>query len=190
MNLKTEKSWAEDNRKLKEQMEITEEDIMDSNYKLKGKLKGKMKTIFHKKLNEAAQSKSKMQYYIDGKQTWETGKREGYMDKLTRNQASIIFKARTRMLKMKANYKNGNTNLTCRACGQTEETQTHILEECNVINKDQLPITKAMIFSDCVNALKQTAKTIEAKMETLEKTQSTGPYNNGHPCDQGTCTMK
>ncbi len=41
------------------------------------------------------------------------------MDKLTRNQSSIIFQTRTRMLKVKENYKNKyKTHMKCPACGQ------------------------------------------------------------------------
>ena len=55
------------------------------------------------------------------------------MNKLTRNQASTIFRARTRMLKVKTNFKNGHTNLKCRMCGKQEETQKHVLEECEAL---------------------------------------------------------
>ena len=45
------------------------------------------------------------------------------MNELNRKQVSLIFKARTRMLKIKANYKNGNTDQKCRACKIAIETQ-------------------------------------------------------------------
>ena len=64
------------------------------------------------------------------------------MNKLTRNQASLIFKARTRMLKVKSNYKNGNINLQCRICNKNEETQKHALEECEEINKNHQKVTQ------------------------------------------------
>ena len=171
INLKTEKSWAEENRKLKKNLGITEEDMLESTYKLKNNLRKNMNLLFHKKLTETAENKSKMKYYLEGIQNWEPGKRANYMNKLTRNQTSIIFKARTRMLKMKANYKNGNSNLTCRACGKAEETQTHVLEECSTINKEQPSITKEMIFTTSVKELKTTTGIIEKRLEILDNSE-------------------
>ena len=69
------------------------------------------------------------------------------MIKLSRNQASIIFEARTRMLKIKDNYKNGNESLKCSICKDKEETQGHILEECENINEIAPNVTKELIFS-------------------------------------------
>ena len=52
----------------------------------------------------------------------------------------------------KANYnnKNGNKNLNCRACGKLDEKLNHILEECEIINKEESPTAKKIIFSECV----------------------------------------
>ncbi len=55
------------------------------------------------------------------------------MNKLTRNQVSIVFQARTRMNKVKENYKKKKIkkeeerNLICRVCRSEVETQQHIL---------------------------------------------------------------
>ena len=73
------------------------------------------------------------------------------------------------MLKVKANYKNGNKDINCRACGKYEETQNHILEECEIINKDESPIKKEIIFTECATELKKVAISINKKMELLEK---------------------
>ena len=54
---------------------------------------------------EKATEKSKVKHMMENKTGWEPGKRAEYMDKLTRNQVSTIFKARARMLEVKANYK-------------------------------------------------------------------------------------
>ena len=109
-----------------------------------------------------------MKYFQEGKSNWKVRNRANYMNKLTRNQASTIFKTRTRMLKVKSNYKNGNKDLTCRMCGKHEETQDHILEECESINKDHPPVTKALIFSDCIKELRKAAECITKRMEILE----------------------
>ena len=56
------------------------------------------------------------------------------MLKLTRKQVSTIFAARTRMVKVKGNYKNGYQDLKCRACQHPCETQTHVLNECRTLH--------------------------------------------------------
>ena len=43
------------------------------------------------------------------------------------NQVKFIFQARTRILNVKANLKNGNSEFKCRACTKFEEHQPHPL---------------------------------------------------------------
>ena len=92
------------------------------------------------------------------------------MNKLTRNQASIIFKARTRMLNIKSNYKNGNKdNLKCRMCEKEEETQEHVLEDCEkLIHTFDDKIYIEEIFSENTTKLIQTAKKIEERIEKIQ----------------------
>ena len=74
------------------------------------------------------------------------------MDKLYRNETSTIFRARTRMLDIKNNFKgkyinhkcnnckdnekcfNCQEKLKCRACNQVTETQEHVLNECETLH--------------------------------------------------------
>ena len=126
-----------------------------------------MKTSFESKLKKNAETKSKMKYYIDGKQTWKVGQRAKYISRLTRNQVSIIFKARTRMLKVKSNYKNGYKDLKCRICGNEEESQKHIMEECETLNREFKVITKEMIFQEDLEGLKEVARNINNRMKKM-----------------------
>ena len=169
LSIQNEGSWATQNNKIKEKLEITEVDMNQSKNVPKRITKEKISAYFKEELTANAHDKSKMKYYFEGKQEWKIRNRANYMNKLTRNQASTIFKARTRMLKVKANYKNGNKDINCRACGKYEETQNHILEECEIINKDESPIKKEIIFTECATELKKVAISINKKMELLEK---------------------
>ena len=128
---------------------------------------------FKRRINNQMQDKSKMKYYMDGKKHWEPQKPAEYMNKLNRNQVSCIFKARTRMLNVKSNFKNGHQEHKCRACKQKEETQTHVLEECHKLNDKHQKITKEMIFSENIEELRKTAKAIQERIEKLEETQGT-----------------
>ena len=94
----------------------------------------KAKQTLNKKTKERIDSeallKTKLSHLLTGKLNWIPGKRPEYMNKMTRTQASTIFKARTRMLDIKQNYKNKYPNPICRMCNIEPETQTHILEKC------------------------------------------------------------
>ena len=125
------------------------------------------------KFEETGSNKSKVLYHYDGKDDWTIGKREEYMNKLTRNQVSTIVHARGRMTGMKSNYKNGNINLICRLCGKSEETHKHVLEECQIINQTEPRVTKEMVFSKETKSLKTAAKNIERRMEKLLNQTST-----------------
>ena len=114
------------------------------------------------------QSKSKMTYFLDNKENWQPGKRAQYMNELTRKQTSLIFKARCRMIKVKGNYKNGHPNLICRLCGEKEETQTHILEECPTMHpNDTNKVSRHQLFNEDAGALRQTAHNLNQIMEKL-----------------------
>ena len=59
-----------------------------------------IKTKFADMINAKAEGKTKTQYLLNNT-TWKPGIRKTYMNKLTRMEASTIFKARTRMLDVK-----------------------------------------------------------------------------------------
>ncbi len=85
----------------------------------------------------------------------ETMKKPEYMNKLTRNQVSLVFQARTRMI----NYRKGQRNLICRVCRTEVETRQHILEECVDLHEDETTkVTKDDIFKEDVYHLKEIAK--------------------------------
>ena len=103
-----------------------------------------------------------MTYFLENKTEWYPGKSAKYMNELTRKQTSLIFKARSRMLKVKGNYKNGHSDLMCRMCKNQEETQTHILDECQAIHKsDASKVPIHLLFSEDTGTLRQVAKNLE-----------------------------
>ena len=88
---------------------------------------------------------------------------------LLNSQVKFIFQARTRMLNVKANYKNGNSDLQCRACNKFEENQPHLLvcEELNnnLISKEN-PVYED-IFYENFDKLKITASMLETSFKKL-----------------------
>ena len=180
LQIKTEGSWAMENKKLKHRLNITDEEMNNKPVKMKEIIKNKIKSDFKNRIDQESLEKSKMKYYLEGKKQWEPSKAAEYTKVLSRNQVSQIFKARTRMLNVKANYKNGNRDLKCRVCKNAEETQGHILEECLKINEKCQKVTKEMIFDENTEELRKTAKIIQERMEVLEKIQddNTEQLNN------------
>ena len=45
---------------------------------------------------------------------------------ITRKEIEFIFKLRSKMVNIKANYKGSQNTITCSSCNNGEETQEHI----------------------------------------------------------------
>ena len=127
------------------------------------------------------------------KKNWEPQKRANYMKKLTRPQASIIFKARSRMLPVKNNFRNKHQTQTCRACGNHTETQQHVLEECEVLHLvGEFKVYSNEIFSNNTNNLKTTATNIKCILDQLhnQPTQKEGTTTTTTCTTQQPCTAR
>ena len=95
------------------------------------------------------------------------------MDHLSRREVSAIFAARTRMLDVKANFKNKYSDTKCRWCKTEEETQQHIMEECEEINRSEIgKITTKEIFTEEIENIRRTARKIIKIKETLSAAPS------------------
>ena len=85
------------------------------------------------------------------------------------------------MTQVKANYKNGHQNLTCRACTQAEETQQHVINECqtlkdasnstdeNALEETEKQNNNLDPFHENPDTLRKTAKNIHDILENLNK---------------------
>ena len=92
------------------------------------------------------------------------------MKALTRKQVSTIFKARTRMTKIKGNYKNEYPDQTCRACKLSPETHLHVLTECRALT----PLANAStdyldMFCEDTEILKNEAIKIELICDKIDE---------------------
>ncbi len=133
-----------------------------------------IKEALNKDLNHRMYStrhtKSKINHLLTGRENPIVGERPLYMDKLNRYDVSTIFKARTRMIDVKNNYRGKYQDNICRGCGTTEETQQHVLGECTEIHKDQS--TKILIneiFSEDTTKLKIIAEKIRRTEKILSE---------------------
>jgi hypothetical protein len=141
--------WTDQNTRIMELLGITPADIKGKRTKVKTLIDKRTQIHFKKSIEERGREKSKVAFLKQGTQEWTPGRRPEYMSKLPRLQASTIFKARTRMLAVKNNYRGMFSDIICRKCGSEQETQEHILEKCKTIHKDNsLIVTKYDIFKD------------------------------------------
>ena len=91
------------------------------------------------------------------------------MMEMTRKQVSTIFKAKTRMLDVKNNFRNKYANLTCRACKVSNETQEHVLNECQILHtNDMLKVSSREIAAEDLETLREASGKIEKIMTKLE----------------------
>lgn len=138
--------------------------------KSKVHIRKKIQTKFRELLFNNKEGKSKIKYLTEG---YLRNEKTTYTDLLDRQQTSIIFKARCRMLDIKNNYKNKYTNNTCRLCKQQDETQEHIFERCPETRKYNLDIRKHIIFSRSTSILKDCADKIKNIQKMLENNTAT-----------------
>ena len=160
--------WEKDTATVMEKYGITGIDLEGSKYQTKALIKRAVNNTFKTSIEQATQGKSKMTYFLEEKKDWHPNKGAKYMKELTRMQTSLIFKARTRMIKAKGNYKNGHPDLTCRLCRKETETQKHILEECiSMHDNDASKVLKHQLFNEDTDTLRQVAKNLKKITEKL-----------------------
>ena len=186
--IKGKKSWKETTDKTLKELNISEA-LTGKKDTVKRKIKQKTMQYFKSKIEKDGENKSKVKYLLDGIQDWKPCNRQKYMMKLSRINASTIFKARTRMIDAKNNFRGMyEPNLLCRACKVEIETQEHILEECPVLHPNDTNKTmKNQIFEENTTLLKTTAQNIRKTMEKLYDLHSSHeqPSQRERPCDQG-----
>ena len=163
--------WKVTTESIKSEMNIENADMEGSKNRVKSNIGKKTKEFFKEKIEKEGNQKSKVKYLLEGLgNQWKPGMRQKYLNKLTRRQASTIFKARTRMLDVKNNFRNKYKDTLCRQCNQHLETQEHVLEECKSLHPNEAnKVRKSDLFSVNVNCLKVTVSKIETTLEKLEE---------------------
>ncbi len=101
------------------------------------------------------------------------------------------------MCKIRERQLDFTGDLECRACGQSQETQIDILNECTTLHiNNSTKVTQQQLFTENTTTLKTTLKKIQDIMAKLEETdtqrnRSRQPSNNGRRllADQGNRMM-
>ncbi len=179
------KAWKKETTKVMETLGITDK----TQFLLKNKRTQKLETnrvidqAWGKHLEITKETKSKVKFLMERTIPRNT-KRPKYMNKLNRHQVSTIFKARTRMIDVKNNFRGKYLDNKCRGCKNEDETQEHVLQECVGIhnNNNDNKVTNQDIFNEDTNELIRTAQKINITMTKLSQSGAL----NAQPGDLGT----
>ena len=111
----------------------------------------------HSKGKEAKFKKLQTQEYIKS-------------DKLTKEQKSLLFNLRFRMIKVKMNFKNMFINNACDLCKKDEDTTQHILE-CEVLinNCSQLYNDRIVRYQDIFGNIQAQIRAVKLFQNVLKK---------------------
>ena len=162
------KSWAKNTSETENNIGLT--DILQKDMtKQKRLIKQAVQRDFEEAIQKSGEPKSKVKHLMENKEEQiYIVKTPKYMEEMTRHEASTIFKARTRMLEVKNNFRGKYNDNKCRLCEQTDETQEHILENCGKIHQDEnTQVRKQDIFEEDVKNLEETVKKIQKIMNIL-----------------------
>ena len=150
-------------------------------------IKEKINKHHRTNINQSGAGKSKVQFLLTGTRgNWKVNQRPQYLDTLTRNQASALFKARTRMFPAKNNFRGAHSDNTCRFCTKATETQEHLFNECTTLHANNTTkVTYEEIFATntTTQASKQTANKLQHILEEIENLEPKPiTKTNKYPC--------
>ncbi len=165
--------WQREMDQLMEEYNLTPDDIKSKKINTKEMVKKSNKEKFWKRIQEEATQKSKTQSWITYRNSIKIKHRPEYMNRIGRKECSTLIRARGRMIPTKDNMKNKYTDQSCRICKQGyEETQKHIIEECEGTRNTQKQIKYEDIFKDGnTEEMRDIIRTIEEIEERLKNNE-------------------
>ena len=141
-------------------------------------VKIKLKRTHMNQLETRNQDKSKTKNILLQRNEQNILTKPKYMETLSRNKCSAIFKYKCRMIDVKANYPDRYENKTCRFCGDDNETQEHIFKECkelfeltNQLDTTHLNSNDNMNYFDEAKIIQQVITRLEENIQPREKTK-------------------
>ena len=98
---------------------------------------------------------------------------EKYLLEMQPADARLLFRVRSKMVKLRAVCHYMNDDTTCRLCGDHEETIHHVLNECRGIDrKDESNITTTNIYGNDVTTCKDTVERIKTFLKFASERES------------------
>ena len=95
-------------------------------------------------------------------------------EKISKEESQFIFKFRSKMVNVKANYKNLYQTYECSNCNSENETKEHIYNGCKAIQKEELSYKKEkpdyhQITSGNILEKQKVARIFMEQMKTRER---------------------
>ena len=92
--------------------------------------------------------------------------------------AKLMFSFRTRMAKVRDNYKNSQNDLHCPLCGQDADTQEHLLD-CEKIHRSRPNVLYNDLFGDDCSSVRQTFDALKNSLRNREDLLRTAEEETG-----------
>ena len=99
------------------------------------------------------------------------------------NEVNLLFALRSRNIDCKANFKNGNINILCQLCSESEDDQPHIMK-CRILNqffKSKEMSYESVKYSDIFEEDTRKQKVIVNLYENLLKIRKNLLENTNNP---------
>ena len=95
-------------------------------------------------------------------------------EKISKEESQFIFKFRSKMVNVKANYKNLYQTYECSNCNSENETQEHVYNGCKAIQKEEISNKKEKpdyhhIMSGSILEKQKVARIFMEQMKTRER---------------------
>ena len=161
--------WKTETDKILQSVNIDPNELITtSKHKARNQINMNTRKKFLEDLKTTGANKTKIKNMLDYSE-YTTLSHKEYIFKLNRLEASTIFKTKCRMLDVKNNYKNKYRDNLCRKCGNSEETQEHILQECIEIHTTNELITEPdEIYGISITLARNAAHKIQKIMDKLQ----------------------
>ena len=192
LKIQTKKSWSLNVNEIAKQYDIERVEHLETPV-AKRIINSKTRIRNLLDMMEKANSKSKVAHLTTHRDKTNITKVPSYINILTRRETSWIFKARSRMLEVKNNFRGMHSNLTCRGCGKTDETQIHVMTECECLhenNSTKVEIDELFDETAGINELQNTANKIKKIMERLKKSDAPPTQGRERLADAGICSTE
>ena len=170
LEIENPKTWKNSTIKIMQELGINPNITTNKKTQQQKEIHPALDKNYTERMKQNKEKKSKVKFLLTNIKDRKIGNRPLYMEKLNRYQVSTIFKARTRMLDVKNNFRGKYKDNICRGCGTTEETQEHVLNECTGIHYNQeSKVQLQEIFDENTEQLKGKAEKIDHIMTRLTK---------------------
>jgi len=174
-----ETQWNKNIQNIMNKYNITENQMISwSKYQAKKTIKIKIEQKLLNNITERSGTKTKTKDLLEGKPPSTRLETPSYINRLTRRDCRNIFNTRTRMIKIKDNFRGTHTDLTCRWCKNKPETQEHIFTECEPLREYTENIDYHDLMKNQANNASTYTKKLAKLLQIINETQTCDASGN------------